>query len=242
MPAKRLSMRKIKEVLRLKWERGLSNRQIAEACGVSRPPVSEYLQRLAEAGLNWPLPEDLSEARLEQLLFPPPPDLPAEVRGIPDCLATTFLYADSVQQGWHVVGMDRGLNPALFASVVSNDQDTAQALTHSVIGKATKRIAWLEVMPDLYISLERRAGFDAAFKGTAVKLLYLSASHHERSEGARLAAQLLDQEGGANALITASYVLLAAVFDVFFKRGGLSDNIRLATFGDHRLPNFFPSR
>jgi len=31
MPAKRLSMRKIKEVLRLKWERGLSNRQIAAA-------------------------------------------------------------------------------------------------------------------------------------------------------------------------------------------------------------------
>ena len=31
MPAKRLSMRKIKEVLRLKWERGLSNRQIALA-------------------------------------------------------------------------------------------------------------------------------------------------------------------------------------------------------------------
>jgi hypothetical protein len=96
-------------------------------------------------------------------------------------------------------------------------------------------------MPDLYISLERRAGFDAALKGTAVKLLYLSASHHERSEGARLAAQLLDQEGGANALITASYVLLEAVFDVFFKRGGLSDNIRLATFGDHRLPNFSPA-
>jgi len=52
-------MRKIKEVLRLKWERGLSNRQIAAACGVSRPTVSEYLRRLAEAGLSWPLPEDL---------------------------------------------------------------------------------------------------------------------------------------------------------------------------------------
>ena len=39
---------------------------------------------MAEAGLNWPLPEDLGEAHLEQLLFPPPPDLPAEVRGLPD--------------------------------------------------------------------------------------------------------------------------------------------------------------
>ena len=77
-------MRKIKEVLRLKWERGLSNRQIAAACGVSRPTVSEYLRRTAEAGLSWPLPADLDEAHLEQLLFPPPPDLPAQARGIPD--------------------------------------------------------------------------------------------------------------------------------------------------------------
>jgi len=35
MPAKRLSMRKIKEVLRLKWTQGLSNRQIAKACGIA---------------------------------------------------------------------------------------------------------------------------------------------------------------------------------------------------------------
>ncbi|SOB75365.1 Homeodomain-like domain-containing protein [Marinobacter sp. LV10R510-11A] len=77
-------MRKIKEVLRLKWERKLSNRQIAAACGVSRPTVSEYLRRTVEAGLSWPLPADLDEAHLEQLLFPPPPDLPAQIRGIPD--------------------------------------------------------------------------------------------------------------------------------------------------------------
>ena len=77
-------MRKIKEVLRLKWERRLSNRQIAAACGVSRPTVSEYLRRLAEANLSWPLPENLDEAHLEQRLFPPSPDLPAEVRGLPD--------------------------------------------------------------------------------------------------------------------------------------------------------------
>lgn len=73
MPAKRLSMRKIREVLRLKWVQGLSNRQIAEACGIARPTVSEYLSRAAEAGLYWPLPVDLDEAALERQLFPPPP-------------------------------------------------------------------------------------------------------------------------------------------------------------------------
>lgn len=84
MPAKRLSMRKIKEVLRLKWAKRRSNRQIALACGIGRPTVSEYLHRAREAGLSWPLPSDLDEAALEQRLFPPPPALPAGKREIPD--------------------------------------------------------------------------------------------------------------------------------------------------------------
>ena len=88
MPAKRLSMRKIKEVLRLKWGQGLSNRQIAQACGVARPTVGEYLRRADQAGLRWPLPATLSDTQLEQQLFPPPPNLPAETRGIPDWSVT----------------------------------------------------------------------------------------------------------------------------------------------------------
>ena len=84
MPAKRLSMRKIREVLRLKWGNGMSNRRIAVSSGIGRPTVSEYLRRAEEAGLSWPLPDDLDDARLELLLFPPPPDLPAQERGIPD--------------------------------------------------------------------------------------------------------------------------------------------------------------
>ena len=84
MPAKRLSMRKIKEVLRLKWDKGLSNRQIAKACRIGRPTVAEYLRRAADAGLTWPLPSGLDEVALEQQLFPPPPSLPAHARGVPD--------------------------------------------------------------------------------------------------------------------------------------------------------------
>jgi transposase len=79
-------MRKIREVLRLKWGKGMSNRKIATSCGIGRPTVSEYLRRAEEAGLSWPLPADLDDSRLERLLFPPPPDLPAQVRGIPDWL------------------------------------------------------------------------------------------------------------------------------------------------------------
>ncbi len=84
MPATRLSMRKIKEVLRLKWGHGLSKRQIAKSCGISRPAVDEYLFRAKNAGLTWPLPDELDDARLEHLLFPSTPDLVAKDRQIPD--------------------------------------------------------------------------------------------------------------------------------------------------------------
>ena len=86
MPAKRLSMRKVKEILRLKWGQGLSNRKFTAACGISRPTVSEYLRRAEEADLSWPLPGDLTDTHVEQLLFPPPPVLPAQDRGIPNWL------------------------------------------------------------------------------------------------------------------------------------------------------------
>ncbi|WP_030068999.1 catabolite repressor/activator [Halomonas alkaliantarctica] len=157
------------------------------------------------------------------------------------CLAEddTF-YSELVDEGWCVVGMDRGLAPTRFASVVSNDQDAAHALTRSVITGSTRRVAWLEAMPSLSISRERRRGFQTALEGTSIEPVLLSGTHYERSEGARLAAQLLDEKGGADALITASYVLMEGVFDVFLERGGLPAKMRLATFGDHRLLDFLP--
>ena len=70
MPRKRLSMRQVHDVLRLKWAGGLSDRQIAQSLGLSRPTVAAYVQRAQAAGLTWPLPESLNETALEQLLFP----------------------------------------------------------------------------------------------------------------------------------------------------------------------------
>ena len=84
MPAKRLSMRKIKDVLRLCWGQGLSKRQTARSCGISRPAVDEYLRRAEAAGLGWPLPAEMDDGALERLLFPPPPALPDTARGVPD--------------------------------------------------------------------------------------------------------------------------------------------------------------
>lgn len=52
MPAVRLSMRKIYEILRLKFDHGLSNRDIALSVGVSRSTVIDYLLRVQAAGLS----------------------------------------------------------------------------------------------------------------------------------------------------------------------------------------------
>jgi len=70
MPAERLSMRTIREVLRLKWEQSLTNRQIAASCRIARSTVREYLERAARAGLAWPVGDELDDAALERLLFP----------------------------------------------------------------------------------------------------------------------------------------------------------------------------
>ena len=70
MPREHLSMRKIKEILRLKWESKLADRQVANSCGVSRSTVSEYVRRALAAGLSWPLPDELDEDALAERLFP----------------------------------------------------------------------------------------------------------------------------------------------------------------------------
>jgi len=82
--AKRLSMRKIREVLRLKHEHSLANRIIARSCSVGRSTIAEYLRRAEQAGLSWPLPPELDDAELDRRLFPPPPGLPAGSRPLPD--------------------------------------------------------------------------------------------------------------------------------------------------------------
>jgi len=63
-------MRLIREVLRLKFDLGLDNRQIARSCSIPHSTVANYLSRANAAGLTWPLPLDLSDTGLESRLFP----------------------------------------------------------------------------------------------------------------------------------------------------------------------------
>ena len=62
-------MRKFKEVLRLRFELGLSQDEIARGGSISQASVSKCLKRARAAEVSWPLPEGWDEARLEEALL-----------------------------------------------------------------------------------------------------------------------------------------------------------------------------
>jgi transposase len=82
-------MRKIKEILRLRYDLGLRQDQIARSCNIGQSTVHRYLERFAAAAVSWPLPAECDEARLESLLFATRRGRPAgrENRPIPDFVA-----------------------------------------------------------------------------------------------------------------------------------------------------------
>ena len=83
MPAGRLSMRRIRDVMRLRFQ-GLSERSIAASLELGKGTVGAYLARARQAGLAWPLPEGLSDDDLELLLFPAAPSVADHERPVPD--------------------------------------------------------------------------------------------------------------------------------------------------------------
>jgi len=71
MATERLSMRKIREILRLKWVLGRSHREIARATGVGVGTVSEVAWRARTAGIeSWAAVEAMDEPTLEARLYP----------------------------------------------------------------------------------------------------------------------------------------------------------------------------
>jgi transposase len=82
MPAKRVSMRNTREILRLRWGLKRSLRETGLSCGVGPSTVHDVMARATAAGLSWPLPEELDDAALEARLYPPP--VGRRDRAVPD--------------------------------------------------------------------------------------------------------------------------------------------------------------
>ena len=62
-------MRRVREILRLKHECSATDREIARSLSVARSTVALTLERVAAAGLRWPLPAPLTDRVLEAMLY-----------------------------------------------------------------------------------------------------------------------------------------------------------------------------
>ena len=84
MPAERLPMRKVREVLRQKYACGASERVIAQSLGIGRTAVGEYIRRAAVIGITWPVPGELDDPALERKLVAPAGYNPPRSKPLPD--------------------------------------------------------------------------------------------------------------------------------------------------------------
>ena len=129
MPRKKLSMRKIREVARLRAS-GLSIRQIARSCNIARSTTSDYLDRLEKAGLGWPLPAELEplatptdEVASSPSLEPAIAGAAVVVRAIPMALLGIYLLGVLFMSGRLAAGIVQAQrlwsqsSPARFAAI-----------------------------------------------------------------------------------------------------------------------------
>lgn len=77
MVQQRLSMRKVRDILRLRFEKGLSHSKIATALATGETTVGDCIKRAADAGITWPVPDNLDDETLEALLYNVTPNLSA---------------------------------------------------------------------------------------------------------------------------------------------------------------------
>ena len=69
MPAERIAMRHVREIIRLKFSVSIPTRDIARRLGLAPSTVRETLKRFEGSGLSWPLPDGMMDAVLEETLY-----------------------------------------------------------------------------------------------------------------------------------------------------------------------------
>lgn len=137
MAKQRLSVRKVKEVLRLCYEEGRSQREIAQSLGIGRSTVGEYLARAREAGLKWPLPAGWTDVQLEAELFPPPlpsgtprpePDWPAVQRELSKPRKKTAVTLQLLWVEYRAAYPEDGYGYSRFCELYRAWQDTVDVV------------------------------------------------------------------------------------------------------------------
>ena len=84
MSKKRLTVRKTREILRLKLTEKRSNREVGKSVKCSSSTVSDCLSRFVMSGLSWPLPPEMDDEALEAKLYYSGPLFPTSRREPPD--------------------------------------------------------------------------------------------------------------------------------------------------------------
>ena len=69
MPAERVAMRHVREIIRLKFSASVPTRDIARRLGLAPSTIRENLKRFEGSGLAWPLPDGISDSDLEAALY-----------------------------------------------------------------------------------------------------------------------------------------------------------------------------
>jgi transposase len=135
MPTKRVSMHKIKEVIRLK-SAGLTLRLIADAAKLSLGAVSKYAKAAEEAGLSWPLPADLSDDALSRRLFGGVAEsTPASRYILPDC---AVIHQELKRKGvtlqllWHEYRAEHGAAAYAYSQFCTLYRRFSKALKRSM--------------------------------------------------------------------------------------------------------------
>ena len=91
MSRRRIAMRRIREILRLRYELNLGQCDIAFRLGMSSSTVHDHILRASVAGITWPIQEDMDDEQLDALLFRKQGKAVSNGRVVPD---------------WHVVNKE----------------------------------------------------------------------------------------------------------------------------------------
>ncbi|KPU83663.1 transcriptional regulator [Psychromonas sp. PRT-SC03] len=171
-------------------------------------------------------------------------------RRIDALLVTTSLpiehpfYYDIQKKGIPIIGIDRAMNDEYFSSVISEDLEGSYALTQSLLAQNINSIGLVGAVRDLGISKEREQGFLGAIHKYQPNILYQMAygDHFSPQQGQAQLQNWALNNTFPDAIIATSYTLFEGILDHLLLHPKLMKRTKLATFGEHRLLDFLPTK